>query len=93
MDRRNFLSFVAATSLFSSSAYLFAKETNPRILILIELQGANDGLNTVIPFKHSRYKNLRPNLAIKQKEILTISELQGLHPSLKGLAELYEKVK
>ena len=91
MKRRDFLSFIAATSMFSNTAYALSKESDQRILILIELQGANDGLNTVIPFKHSKYKNLRPSLFIKRNDILTISESQGLHPSLKSIAELYEK--
>ena len=91
MKRRDFLSFIAATSMFSNTAYALSNESDQRILILIELQGANDGLNTVIPFKHSKYKNLRPSLFIKGNDILTISDFQGLHPSLKGIAELYEK--
>ena len=64
MNRRDFLSFVAATSVFSNTVFALSKESDQKILILIELQGANDGLNTEIPFKHSKYKNLRPNLFI-----------------------------
>ena len=90
MKRRDFLSFIAATSVFSNTAFALSKDSEQKILILIELQGANDGLNTVIPFKHSKYKNLRPNLYIKKNDIQTISEFQGLHPSLKGIADLFE---
>ena len=89
MYRREFLSFFAISTLFSKIPLSYAKDKQ-KILILIELQGANDGLNTVIPFKHSRYKNLRPNIAIKNSDILTISSDQGLHPSLKGFSYLYE---
>ena len=92
MKRRDFLSFIAATSMFSNTAYALSKESEQRILILIELQGANDGLNTVIPFKHSKYKNLRPSLFIKGNDILTISDLgldsDELQPAL-TLTELF----
>ena len=90
MKRRKFLSFIAASSLFSNFAYVNAKNFENKILILIELQGANDGLNTVIPYNHKRYKMLRPTLSIDTKQVLTIDVDQGLHPSLNFLAKLYE---
>ena len=60
-----------------------------RLLILVELKGANDGLNTVIPFADPAYYALRPRIGIKREEVLTISERQGLHPSLKALHDLW----
>tara|TARA_A100001011_G_scaffold395901_1_gene492226 strand:+ start:921 stop:2072 length:1152 start_codon:yes stop_codon:yes gene_type:complete len=90
MKRRNFLNFIAASSLFSNFAYVNAKNFENKILILIELQGANDGLNTVIPYNHKRYKMLRPTLSLDTKQVLTIDLDQGLHPSLNFLAKLYE---
>ena len=92
LTRRQSLSFFGATSLFSilPSSYLNAAMSS-KYLILVELQGANDGLNTVIPYSNPYYYNLRPNIAIKKEEILTIEKNTGLHFSLSGLAQLYEK--
>jgi len=91
LTRRQSLSFFGATSLFSilPSSYLNAAMTS-KYLILVELQGANDGLNTVIPFGDRNYYKLRPTIGIPKKDILTISENVGLHFSLKGLAKIYE---
>ena len=91
LTRRQSLSFFGATSLFSllPSSYLNAA-INSKYLILVELQGANDGLNTVIPFGDRSYYKLRPTIGIPKKDILTISENVGLHFSLKGLAKIYE---
>ena len=63
---------------------------NSKYLILVELQGANDGLNTVIPYRPSYYK-LRHQLEY-QKDILTISENLGLHFSLEGLLGFMKQV-
>jgi len=91
LTRRQSLSFFGATSLFSllPSSYLDAA-INSKYLILVELQGANDGLNTVIPFSDRNYYKLRPTIGVPKKDILTISENVGLHFSLIGLAQIFE---
>jgi uncharacterized protein (DUF1501 family) len=61
-----------------------------KLLILIELKGANDGLNTVIPFANPLYAQLRPRLAIARDQVLQLSEHEGLHPSLQPLMPLWQ---
>ena len=59
-----------------------AGEANPdRILVVIELSGGNDGLNTVIPFLNDEYYKVRPTLAIPREAAIEITGERGLHPS------------
>lgn len=61
------------------------------VLVVCQLSGGNDGLNTVIPFADPNYRKLRPTLAIEDEKILKLTGETGLHPSLSGLAGLYKK--
>src|SRR5207248_9156747 len=55
-----------------------------RVLVLVQLAGGNDGLNTVIPFQDGAYHDARP--ALRQDQgVLTLNDHVGLHPNLKGL--------
>ena len=60
-----------------------------RILVVLNLGGGNDGLNTIIPFEDDEYYNLRPTIAIPQNELLTITETLGLHPAMAPLMDLW----
>src|SRR5688572_22684776 len=54
-------------------------ETNPeRILVVIELSGGNDGLNTVVPYRDAAYYRARPKLAIPEREVLKVADGCGL---------------
>ena len=92
INRREFLSFLGSTFIFSGfPSLLKANIKDKKFLILIELQGANDGLNTVIPYKQNYYYKLRPTIGIEKSKVLTITEQNGLHYSLKNIAKLYEQ--
>ena len=60
------------------------------LLILVELKGANDGLNTVIPYADPLYTQLRPKIAIARDQVLPLSEREGLHPSLNSIMPLWQ---
>jgi uncharacterized protein (DUF1501 family) len=69
---------------------------NDRILVMINLIGGNDGLNTVIPLdQYSVYQTLRSNIAIPQSQVLGLSGMPetGLHPAMTGLRNLYNDGK
>ena len=69
ISRRKFNSFLLSSSLFSLYPNILNSSTlGGKFLVLIELQGANDGLNTVIPYTDKFYYQLRPNIAIKRKK-------------------------
>ncbi len=61
-----------------------------RRLVLIELSGANDGLNTVIPYRDDRYYKLRPNLAIRDQDRFQLDDHFALHNALKDLGSVWE---
>ncbi|MGH8706147.1 MAG: DUF1501 domain-containing protein [Burkholderiales bacterium] len=90
MNRRDFLA-ASAAALFVPEVVLAQSETGyRRLLILIELKGGNDGLNSVVPYADQGYYALRPRLAVKRDEVLQLDERTGLHPSLKPLLALWE---
>lgn len=65
---------------------------NGHILVMIQMSGGNDGLNTVIPLdQYSNYYNARTNIAIPQNRVLALTgtNATGLHPSLTGFRDLY----
>ena len=57
------------------------------MLVLVELNGGNDGLNTVIPFKDPEYAKLRPTLKQPESAIKKITDDLALHPNLGELAK------
>ena len=61
-----------------------------KVLVIIQLSGGNDGLNTVIPYRNDIYYASRPQLAIPKGQVVGLSDEQGLHPALEGLKELYD---
>lgn len=63
-----------------------------RRLIVVQLSGGNDGLNTIIPYRNDLYFKARPTLALKETEgVLPLSNDLGLHPRMTGLKALYDQ--
>jgi uncharacterized protein (DUF1501 family) len=61
------------------------------ILVIIQLSGGNDGLNTIIPYRNDLYYSLRPRLSIPGEKVLKASDELGFHPALAKLNLLYDK--
>jgi uncharacterized protein (DUF1501 family) len=62
-----------------------------RVLVVVQLAGGNDGLNTVVPFRQDAYYKRRPTLAIKANETLKISGSLGFHPNATGFKKLFDE--
>jgi len=61
-----------------------------KILVVIQLSGGNDGLNTVVPYANEEYYKNRFTLAIAKERVAKINDEIGLHPSLKGFAGMLD---
>ncbi|WP_379877787.1 DUF1501 domain-containing protein [Lacibacterium aquatile] len=88
MNRRDILRYGAAaafTGLMPTGALIAGEVKRLPTLILIELQGGNDGLNTVIPYADPLYAKMRPKIGFAPDEVIRIDEQLGLHPALKPL--------
>lgn len=72
----------------TASAAEPGKET---ILVVIELSGGNDGLNTVIPYGDDLYHKYRPTLAMKKDQVVKVNDHIGLHPALRPLDQMLQK--
>jgi uncharacterized protein (DUF1501 family) len=99
MDRRDFLRLAAATPLVTLPAGFASRVAwaaapagaNYRnLVVLIELKGGNDGLNTVIPYTNATYYALRPKLAIARDQVIALSDNVGLHPALAPLLPFWK---
>ena len=106
MKRRDFISKSALTTLGTMfvPSFLKAFEQNSyqnkqydlanlddKIIVILQLSGGNDGLNTVIPFRNDVYYKSRPKIAIPKEKILTLTDEIGLNPALLGLKKLYDE--
>ncbi|MEP0766508.1 MAG: DUF1501 domain-containing protein [Fimbriimonadia bacterium] len=67
------------------------KMPSDRTLVVCQLTGGNDGLNTVIPYTQKRYYEMRPVLAVKDGAGIPISEDLALHPALTGLKKVWDR--
>ena len=90
MKRRDFLA-ASVSALFLPRAAFAQSSAYRRLLILVELKGGNDGLNTVVPYADESYYRLRPRIGIRADDVLKLDSRTGLHPALKPLLPLWEE--
>ena len=96
MRRREFIK----QSAFASTAWMVPaflkgysgdlKTSAGKRLIIIQLSGGNDGLNTIIPYRNDIYYKNRPKLGISKGKLLKVDDDLGFHPSLKALKNIFD---
>jgi uncharacterized protein (DUF1501 family) len=65
---------------------------DPRnVLVVVQMGGGNDGLNTVVPYSDDEYQRVRPALAVKPASVLRIDERIGLNPVMASLNEMFKE--
>jgi uncharacterized protein (DUF1501 family) len=81
--------------LFAQAAAALAAqgESNGKILVVLELSGGNDGLNTLVPYGDDAYYRLRPNLGIPRQQLRLIDSHFGFGPGMVGFERLYKDGK
>ncbi|MFM8407906.1 MAG: DUF1501 domain-containing protein [Pirellulaceae bacterium] len=62
-----------------------------KVLVVVQLTGGNDGLNTVVPFREDAYYRARPKLALPEDRLLKLDDQFGLHPAMTGLRDLVDQ--
>jgi len=73
---------------------LHGSTPNDHVLVIVQLSGGNDGLNTVIPIEnYSNYFNARSNIAIPENKILQLNTKTGLNPAMTGMKALFDEGK
>ncbi len=77
-------------AFLTRTAQAAGNEKDRRILVVLQLDGGNDGLNTVVPYGDEHYAKLRPKLQIKTDRLIKVNGEIGLHPALKPAAKLLD---
>lgn len=94
--RRDLLKALGAAGLSAGLPLLSAgaaEAGSKRILVVVELSGANDGLNTLVPYAEDTYYQLRPRIGIRPEKVRIIDERFGFNPTMAGFEQLYKDGK
>jgi uncharacterized protein (DUF1501 family) len=89
-----FLGGLEVSAFGKSSLFNLVNNGDDRVLVLIQLNGGNDGLNMVIPLdQYSGLSQVRPTLMLPENTVLKLTDKTGLHPVMSGLQQLYQEEK
>ncbi|MGI8424326.1 MAG: DUF1501 domain-containing protein, partial [Chloroflexota bacterium] len=75
----------------SAAAAAAGGDATGKVLVVVQLSGGNDGLNTVIPYSDENYARNRTALRIAAGQVLSVDGQIGLHPAMTGFARLVEE--
>lgn len=98
-SRREFLGMASTLLTTSATVPAFLQKTawaagkeahSDRVLVVLQLTGGNDGLNTVVPFTDDIYRRSRPTIQLADARLHKLDDRIGLHPQLDGLKKLFD---
>lgn len=84
----NTFSTLNANAADSATQIVTGKDS--QILVVLQMAGGNDGLNTVVPFGNDHYRKARPRVGLAEKQVLRINDDLGFNAGLAGFKELYD---
>src|SRR6516165_469057 len=97
LSRRNFLKHSSLLALaptipgfLARTARAAVPRRDSRVLVILELNGGNDGINTVVPFADEGYAKYRKTLRLQKDRLVKVNDQVGLHPSLRDFGKLLE---
>src|SRR5215831_1273048 len=76
---------------FLASAARAAEPGKDNVLVVLEMTGGNDGLNTVVPYADDHYHRSRPTLRLTREQVVRIDDHNGLNPGMRSLDQLLQK--
>jgi uncharacterized protein (DUF1501 family) len=82
--------FSALQAQAADSATQIVTGKDATILVVLQMAGGNDGLNTVVPYANDFYHKARPRIGLKAEDVLKLNGDIGFHTALKGIKELYD---
>jgi len=91
LQSSSLLAFGSMVPEFLANTAHAAEKGKDTILVVIEMTGGNDGLNTVIPYGDDLYHKYRPTLGYKQDKVVRLNDRLGLNPGMNGFRQLWSQ--